>query len=134
MSSWRISGNQSNSVGNVSGGVVAVGPGATATLQVNQLPEAQQQLLSALAELRKAVSGVPLDPDSRGECEECVRSIEAEARKQQPDRARIETSLGRFASNIMAAGVVLRETLALRQPIETIAGLVGTSLTLLKLW
>ena len=113
---------------------VAVGPNARARGRTAQLSERREELVSALDQLREALSRTGLDQGARDACEQCMRSIEAEARRQQPDRARIETSLGRIASNIMSAGVVLRETLALRQPIETIAGLVGTSLTLLRLW
>ena len=113
---------------------VAVGPNASARGRTAQLSERREELVSALDQLREALSRTGLDQGARDACEQCMRSIEAEARRQQPDRARIETSLGRIASNIMSAGVVLRETLALRQPIETIAGLVGTSLTLLRLW
>jgi hypothetical protein len=62
-----------------------------------------------------------------------VRSLEAETRKEKPDPKAVGTLLGRVASHLKSAGVVLRETLALREPIETIAGLVGTSLTVLGL-
>lgn len=126
--------NQSLSIGSIHADVVAVGSNAWARGRGVPLSERREELVSALGQLREALSRTGLDQGARDACDQCMRSIEAESRKPQPDRARIETSLGRLASHIMSAGVVLRETLALLQPIETIAGLVGTSLTLLRLW
>jgi hypothetical protein len=120
------------SIGRIEARNLAIGPNAV--VNEHRLPLDHDKLAGALAELRRGLSGARLDPDSRAACEACVRSLETEARKPQPDPARLETFLGRMASHLMAGGVVLRETLALRQPIETIAGLVGTSLSLLRLW
>ncbi len=127
--------NHGVNIGSItSSGPVAVGEGATATLYVTQISEHREELVAALDQLREALSRTGLDRGTRRACEEYVESLEAEARKEQPDPAIFGTILGRVASHLRSAGVVLRETLALRQPIETIAGLVGTSLTLLKLW
>lgn len=132
MSQRRPAVNQAVSIGQIHADVVAVGPGARAVGRV-QLSEHREELAAALDQLGEALSRTPVDRTTRGACEECVRSLEAETRKEQPDPKAVGTLLGRFASHLKSAGVVVRETLALREPIETIAGLVGTSLTLLGL-
>lgn len=130
MSRRPASVNQSINVGRVDGEVVAVGPGAVAVGRV-ELSEHREELRAAIDQLRRELSRTPVDRATRSACEEGLRSIEAEQRKPRPDPGSVESHLERIASRLKSAGVVLRETLALREPIETIAGLVGTSLTLL---
>lgn len=126
--------NYGVSAGHVTAGVMAVGRGAKAVGRGVRLDDRREELAAALDQFREALRETPIDASTRKACEREVEGLEAEARKDGPDPDALGTLLGRVASRLRGAGVVLRETLALREPIETIAGLIGTSLSLLKLW
>ena len=133
MSKKSLSANYGVSAHTVTTGVLAVGPHAKAIGRGIRIVNQRAELAAALDHLRGALSAARLDQDSRRAVEADVRKLEGEAQQKKLDADAMGTILQRIATRLRSVGVILAETLALRQPIETIAGLIGTSMSLLGL-
>lgn len=86
-------------------------------------PEAARQ---AVIDLRAGLRLAPLEQQTSAAAEAEVREIEAEVQKPEPDRSRAASSLERLTRLLLSAGSLASAGAALVQPLQTLAGWLGT--------
>jgi hypothetical protein len=86
-------------------------------------PEAARQ---AVVDLRAGLRLAPLEQQTSAAAEAEVREIEAEIQKPEPDRSRAASSLERLTRLLLSAGSLASAGAALVQPLQTLAGWLGS--------
>ena len=86
-------------------------------------PEAARQ---AVIDLRAGLRLAPLEQQTSAAAEAEVREIEAEVQKPEPDRSRAASSLERLTRLLLSAGSLASAGAALVQPLQTLAGWLGS--------
>jgi hypothetical protein len=86
-------------------------------------PEAARQ---AVVDLRAGLRITPLEKQTAAAAEAEVTQIESELRGSQPDRRRVAGSLERLTRLLLSAGSLASAGAALVQPLQTLAGWLGT--------
>ncbi|TCC48900.1 hypothetical protein E0H75_20240 [Kribbella capetownensis] len=86
-------------------------------------PEAARQ---AVIDLRAGLRLAPLEQQTSAAAEAEVREIEAEIQKPEPDRPRAASSLERLTRLLLSAGSLASAGAALVQPLQTLAGWLGS--------
>jgi DNA polymerase II large subunit len=107
--------------------VLAVGHRAKAFKTVAS-NEQTQQLIKVIGELRRGLDSLNLNTTQRKVVEEDVQKLEDVAKKGKPDPKEAGSLLQSIVSKLKMAGVVLKEALALSEPIGKIAALFGIAL------
>jgi hypothetical protein len=92
-------------------------------LGVMVTPEAARQ---AVVDLRAGLRLAPLEQQTSAAAEAEVREIEAEIQKPEPDRSRAASSLERLTRLLLSAGSLASAGAALVQPLQTLAGWLGS--------
>ncbi|MEV0800315.1 hypothetical protein AB0I34_21660 [Kribbella sp. NPDC050281] len=86
-------------------------------------PEAARQ---AVIDLRAGLRLAPLEQQTSAAAEAEVREIETEIQKPEPDRPKAASSLERLTRLLLSAGSLASAGAALVQPLQTLAGWLGS--------
>jgi len=117
---------------NIRAEAIAVGPHATAIVNARSSRD-DAQLLQAVLDLRYYIQSLHIDPQRHALLEGDLRRLERLAQKDAPDPEKVQGVLERFAEKLKKAGVVVKETAELIEPIKTITAVVGVALATLGL-
>ncbi len=116
---------------NVTAGAIAVGEGATATQNTVGSSADMAMLADGVAALRAAMAASSLSPGARDMLEKDVAAIQAEAEKPAPDKATMESSMQRLASNVKMIGEMASGAANMVEPLTKIATAVGLGASVL---
>ena len=89
-------------------------------------PAETQALAEAVKALREGLDGLGLDETQHSVVEEDVTNPDAAVQEGQVDAARVGGLLQSLQAKLTRVGVVLVEVVALAEPVEKIARLLGT--------
>jgi hypothetical protein len=115
------------------GGIFNIGSQHAATInvagrdQVVGAPTGAPGALEALAALRDALAGLPLDAARRRHAEAALLEAEAELRAERPDTPRVAQALQRVADVAAPAGAFAGGTEAVLRALRHLAGWLGAA-------
>jgi leucyl aminopeptidase len=112
--------------GNFTADVVAVGDHASATKTVYG---DSKQIADLVDELRHALQTLPLNAQQRALVEPDVEEVKNAA--IAGDAAKAQSFLGRFVEKLKMAGVAIKETAAVYEPLVKLASAIGTTIAVL---
>ncbi len=115
--------NSSITTGNITGSGIAVGPGASASILINE--KAQQDVLSLLATLREQVQQADLPAGAKTVLlDKAVPEMETAVRSPDPKPA-FERGLERINDQLQGAGAAAKSVSGIVDTVSKIAGAVG---------
>ena len=126
MTSKPTSTNEGIQATTVKAEVLAVGRNAKATKVVNASDQAE--LLNAIRDLEKGLSGIGLSDSVRRAVQKDHSKLKEATQKKQPDQGEVATILQRLTKRLKGAGVIIKDVAGLIGPIEKIAGIVHLTL------
>jgi hypothetical protein len=112
---------------NVTADVMAVGSGARASKVVNA-GEANRELVAMVADLRKQIDAMALQPQARQALEEDVAKLDAAAAKKDTKPEQVGGLLNNIVGKLKMVGVMMGDTLAIAEPIKKIVEMFGIPL------
>lgn len=81
--------------------------------------------LDAVARLRTALAGLPLDGAAAAEAASAVEEMDRELRAPEPDRARVAGQMEQLTRTVSAAGALAGAGAALAAPLHALAAWLG---------
>ena len=127
MSRTRDSVNAGIQATNVTADVMAVGDHARASKVVNA-GEANRELVAMIAELRKQIDAMALQPPARQALEEDVAKLDAAAVNKDTKPEQVGGLLNNIVGKLKMVGVMMGDTLAIAEPIKKIVEMFGIPL------
>jgi len=118
------SGIQANTV---SGDVIGVGEGASAT-KIVKSETIDKEMPALVAELRSALNRLSLEASAKQAIDLDVAKLEKAATERKPDPRRISSTLGSIAGTLKTIGVIASQVVGIAEPVKKIVSLFGLSL------